>query len=86
MHFVDILTEYEKIEMQSYKQVYFVGSASCAKIQGSASKSNNYGFDDDRGDYNVVMFDHLCYRFEVIDKLGAGSFGQAVKCFDHKTK
>lgn len=30
------------------------------------------------------MKDHLAYRFEVVDKLGSGSFGQALKCFDHK--
>jgi len=31
------------------------------------------------------MGDHLAYRFEVLDKLGSGSFGQALKCLDHKT-
>ena len=32
------------------------------------------------------MNDHIAYWYEVKDFLGKGSFGQCVKCFDHKTK
>lgn len=45
----------------------------------------NYGYDDESGDYHTQMKDHLAYRFEILEPLGSGSFGQALKCMDHKT-
>jgi dual specificity tyrosine-phosphorylation-regulated kinase 2/3/4 len=32
------------------------------------------------------MHEHIAYRFEVVKKLGKGSFGVVLKCFDHKKK
>ena len=46
----------------------------------------NDGYDDERGDYRIVKKDHISFRFEIIDFLGTGSFGQVIKCFDHKRK
>ncbi|KAI8975380.1 kinase-like domain-containing protein [Mycotypha africana] len=46
--------------------------------------STNFGYDDDRGDYKIILQDHIAYRYEVVEVLGRGSFGQVVKCFDHK--
>lgn len=79
------LSDYEKIEIQNYQEVYFLG-LEATKIKATSLLGHNFGFDDERGDYHVVTKDHLAYRFEVIDKLGSGSFGQALKCFDHKNK
>ena len=46
------------------------------KIKGKTSaKLHNNGYDDEHGDYHVVLNDHLYYRFEVLDFLGKGSFG-----------
>ena len=75
LHFKNLLTEYEKIEVQGYSHVFFLGSMQAEKVQGSSKKTNNYGYDDDRGDYNIVINDHLAYRYEVIERLGSGSFG-----------
>jgi len=47
---------------------------------------HNDGFDDERGDYLVLVQDHLAYRFEVQRALGRGSFGQVVGCLDHRTQ
>ena len=35
----------------------------------------NYGYDDENGDYQTVMKDHIGYRYEVLEALGSGSFG-----------
>jgi len=43
----------------------------------------NYGYDDDNGDYHTVLKDHIGYRYEVLQAVGSGSFGQALRCMDH---
>lgn len=42
-------------------------------------------FDDIEGDYIIYPGEQLNYRYEIISILGKGSYGEAVKCLDHKT-
>lgn len=79
------LNIFERGEIIDYKEVYFCGTPQAKKLVGDLDTStNNFGYDDDRGDYNIVLGDHLAYRYEVVDVLGKGSFGQVVRCIDHK--
>lgn len=80
------LNIYERGEIIDYKDVYFCGTQTAAKHVGNLqSDTANFGYDDDRGDYAIVLGDHIAYRYEIVDILGKGSFGQVVRCVDHKT-
>ncbi|KAL2115716.1 hypothetical protein VTJ04DRAFT_9971 [Mycothermus thermophilus] len=83
---IAVLNIYERGEIVDYKDVYFCGTQNAQKVVGDPeSNLPNFGYDDERGDYTIVPGDHLAYRYEIIDLLGKGSFGQVVRCIDHKT-
>ena len=80
------LTEYEQSEIVEYPLVWY-GGAGAKKTEGTKEPGAlNHGYDDERGDYAIALRDHLAYRFEILEIWGKGSFGQVMRCFDHKTK
>ncbi|KAJ1820579.1 serine/threonine protein kinase, CMGC, dual-specificity, partial [Coemansia sp. RSA 2599] len=74
------LSAQERTEILEFPHVYYVGSGK-ARVGGRAG----YGFDDERGDYIIHLNDHMLYRYELLEVLGKGSFGQVLRARDHKT-
>jgi dual specificity tyrosine-phosphorylation-regulated kinase 2/3/4 len=54
------------------------------KPKGPTKYIYNNNYDDENGDYHVVTGDHIGFRYEIKEFLGKGSFGTALRCFDHK--
>uniref|UniRef100_A0A1I8MVQ9 dual-specificity kinase n=1 Tax=Musca domestica TaxID=7370 RepID=A0A1I8MVQ9_MUSDO len=77
------LTPYERTEILSYNQIYFIGAN--AKKRPGIVGPNNSDYDNEQGAYIHVPHDHVAYRYEMLKIIGKGSFGQVIKAYDHKT-
>lgn len=82
----DYLSTYELTEINNFPAIYFVGrptnSSNSTIMRGS---SQNFGFDiPPTFHYKTQVGDHIAYRYEIINIFGKGSFGEVVKCLDHK--
>ena len=79
-----ILFEYEKKEITELKEVkiYFPGILITERTNEDLETSRMLqteeemlkSLDDEEGYYNVVLSDHLHYRYEILKILGKGSF------------
>lgn len=78
------LTPYEKNEILAFKKIYYIAPG-VVKLETNPRLSNQ-GLDDDRNDLILVKNDHIVYRFEILEIIGRGSYGQVIKAYDHKEK
>lgn len=78
INFSKYLMECEKTEILDYETVYFLD------IQHRKQKNieditpdgvENNGFDNDKNEYITSEGHHIAYRYEIIKRLGKGSFG-----------
>ena len=77
------LTKWELDEIQKYKLIYTVGFEA-EKIVPNSNFRGNFGFDDEKGKYKVVLKDHIAYQYEICEVYGNGTFGVVVKALDLK--
>lgn len=87
INFSKYLTEHEKTEILDYEIVYFVDieKRKTKNIEDLTPDGvENNGFDNDKNEYLTSEGQHIAYRYEILKRLGKGSFGQVFKCMDHQ--
>ncbi|XP_061074734.1 dual specificity tyrosine-phosphorylation-regulated kinase 4-like [Conger conger] len=88
-HFFQSLTSLEQKEILDFPDIWYLGLWAERKRGEEIpvdSKQNSSVYDDAKFVYIPVLHDHIVYRYEILEKLGQGSFGLVLKCLDHKTK
>ncbi|KAI1891101.1 hypothetical protein AGOR_G00160470 [Albula goreensis] len=86
-YFQDKLTRWEQKEILDFTEIWYLGLGAEKKEPPENSEDDSScHYDDAKGIYTPVLRDHIAYRFEILERLGQGSFGLVMKCLDHKTK
>jgi hypothetical protein len=80
------LTTFEKQEVEEYDQIYYLCENEFKIKASNMQRLVNNGFDDEEGYYRIQKGDHIAFRFQLIEVIGKGAFGQVIKCLDHKHK
>jgi dual specificity tyrosine-phosphorylation-regulated kinase 2/3/4 len=72
-----------------YNNIYFIGTPESKKerrdYQETMGIKDEQIFDANSKFYRYFKGEHIHYRYEIIDELDHGNFGQVFKCIDHLT-
>jgi len=74
----------EHEELSCYDHVYFLNLFDWKASTDPPHGSDNYGYDNDNGEYLWRAHDHISFWYEIKRQLGKGSFGVVLLCYDHK--
>jgi dual specificity tyrosine-phosphorylation-regulated kinase 2/3/4 len=80
------LTELEQQEISEFEEVFYLATDECKIHPTKAERIVNNGYDDQDGYYRISKNDQIGFRFQILEQIGKGAFGQVLKCYDHKTK
>ena len=79
----------DRNDILRYKHVWYVPTLEHLADDTRALSRDpgaNSGGGEDGLTFRIRKGEHVAFRFEMLNSLGAGNFGQVVRCFDHKYK
>ncbi|XP_062861798.1 dual specificity tyrosine-phosphorylation-regulated kinase 4-like [Trichomycterus rosablanca] len=74
------MTKNERDEILYYSEIWYLGHITKKAVRFLTDSQNPQS--DNKAN---LRYDHIAYRYEVLEMLGSGSYGQVYKCLDHKT-
>lgn len=86
IHYGKYLSEFEESEILNYMVVYYINTNIELTNAQTKGKKKQRKAKKDLREIKVVKGEHLAYRYEIIESLGKGAFGEVLKCYDHKEK
>jgi hypothetical protein len=60
----NFLTKYETEEIKHYNVIYYINQEE-KSIMKKLKREKSYNFDDDNGDYKLIVGEHVAYRYEI---------------------
>ncbi len=77
----------DRNDILRYKHVWYVPTLEhLSDDTQTLSHGSGASSGDEDDAFRIRKGEHVAFRFEMFNSLGAGNFGQVVRCFDHKYK
>jgi len=74
------LLDYEKKEINSSKVDCLYTGQTCYKYKDVSKYTREDGM------YDILQYNHIQYKYEILDKIGKGQYGSVAKVLDHSTQ
>lgn len=86
IHYGKYLSEYEESEILNYMIIYYINTENASDKTARSGRRRTKRDKNEFSEIKIVKGNHLWYRYEIIESLGKGAFGEVLKWFDHKEK
>lgn len=77
----DDLTIFESNEIFDFPEIWYIGNKDYKENTNSMYDYTGY-----KKRYEGKKYDHIKYRYQILEKCGEGSFSDVFRCYDHKEK